>query len=77
MTSITWQQTTTRFAQFMALTKPRVVSLRPSRVEKLLGVSPKAEEIEKLLAGIELKAASKNKMVTFFVHHSFLFGKKR
>jgi len=40
--------------------KPRVVSLRPSRVEKLLGVSPKAEEIEKLLAGIELKAASKN-----------------
>ena len=27
MTSITWQQTTTRLAQFMALTKPRVVSL--------------------------------------------------
>ncbi len=27
MTSITWQHTTTRLAQFMALTKPRVVSL--------------------------------------------------
>ncbi len=27
MTTITWQQTTTRFAQFIALTKPRVVSL--------------------------------------------------
>ncbi len=27
MTSITWQQTTTRLSQFMALTKPRVVSL--------------------------------------------------
>ncbi len=27
MTSITWQQTTTRFSQYMALTKPRVVSL--------------------------------------------------
>ncbi len=27
MTSLTWQQTTTRLSQFMALTKPRVVSL--------------------------------------------------
>ena len=27
MTSITWQRTTTRLSQFMALTKPRVVSL--------------------------------------------------
>jgi protoheme IX farnesyltransferase len=27
MTTLTWQQTTTRFAQFMALAKPRVVSL--------------------------------------------------
>jgi protoheme IX farnesyltransferase len=27
MTSLTWQHTTTRLAQFMALTKPRVVSL--------------------------------------------------
>ncbi len=27
MTSLTWQQTSSRFAQFLALTKPRVVSL--------------------------------------------------
>ncbi len=37
--------------------KPRIVSVRPARVEKLLGLSIKAEEIEKLLASIELKSA--------------------
>lgn len=37
--------------------KPRIVSLRPSRVHKLLGVSVDAQKIESLLAGIELRSA--------------------
>ncbi len=40
--------------------KPRVVSLRPARVGKLLGVSPSTSEIEKLLAGIEIKSSGKD-----------------
>lgn len=47
MTSLTWQQTTTRLSQFMALTKPRVVSLIVfcAIIGMFLAVAPEAIDV--------------------------------